>query len=114
VIDYGAAKAALTNACKALSKEVSPHGVRVNTVSPGPVATGLWLADDGVAATLARAAGTAPAEIAAAAAGQSLTGRFTEPREVANLILFLCSDVLAGNITGSDFVIDGGLSVETH
>ncbi|HEY3547548.1 MAG TPA: SDR family NAD(P)-dependent oxidoreductase, partial [Propionicimonas sp.] len=43
VIDYGASKAALSNFCKSLSKEVGPHGIRVNTISPGPVATGLWL-----------------------------------------------------------------------
>ena len=53
VIDYSAAKAALSNFCKSLSKQVGPQGVRVNTVSPGPVTTGLWLADDGVAATVA-------------------------------------------------------------
>jgi len=49
VIDYSAAKAALANFCKALSKEVGPRSVRVNTVSPGPVATALWLGDGGVA-----------------------------------------------------------------
>ena len=54
VIDYSAAKAALTNFCKSLSKEVGPRGVRVNTVSPGPVATELWLGEGGVAATVAR------------------------------------------------------------
>jgi NAD(P)-dependent dehydrogenase (short-subunit alcohol dehydrogenase family) len=43
VIDYCAAKAALGNFCKALSKEYGPRGVRVNTVSPGPVETDLWL-----------------------------------------------------------------------
>jgi NAD(P)-dependent dehydrogenase (short-subunit alcohol dehydrogenase family) len=36
VIDYGAAKAALTNFAKSLSKEVRPRGLRVNTISPGP------------------------------------------------------------------------------
>ncbi len=45
VIDYSAAKAALANFSKALSKEVGPRGIRVNTVSPGPVSTGLWLGD---------------------------------------------------------------------
>jgi NAD(P)-dependent dehydrogenase (short-subunit alcohol dehydrogenase family) len=37
-----------------------------------------------------------------------VTGRFTRPEEVADLILLLASD-RAGNVTGSDFVIDGGL-----
>jgi NAD(P)-dependent dehydrogenase (short-subunit alcohol dehydrogenase family) len=114
VIDYGAAKAALTNVCKALSKEVSPRGVRVNTVSPGPVSTPLWLGDSGVAAALAAASGARPQDVADQAARQSLTGRFSQPREVADLVVFLASDALAGNITGADFRIDGGLTVETH
>jgi NAD(P)-dependent dehydrogenase (short-subunit alcohol dehydrogenase family) len=42
VIDYSAAKAALTNFCKSLSKEVGPAGIRVNTISPGPVETSGW------------------------------------------------------------------------
>ncbi len=57
VIDYGAAKAALLNASKALSQELGPQGIRINSVSPGPVATDLWMGDDGVAATVGRATG---------------------------------------------------------
>ena len=53
VIDYSAAKGALTNLCKSLSKELGPD-IRVNTVSPGPVRTDLWLGTGGVAATVAR------------------------------------------------------------
>ena len=60
VIDYSAAKAALANFSKSLSKEVGPRGIRVNTVSPGPVSTELWLGDHGVAATVAGAQGATP------------------------------------------------------
>jgi NAD(P)-dependent dehydrogenase (short-subunit alcohol dehydrogenase family) len=108
IIDYCAAKAALSNFCKALSKEVGPRGVRVNTVSPGPVSTELWLGDEGVAATVAKATGGDPHAVARLAAGEAVTGRFTDPQEVADLVLLLASD-RAGNVTGADFVIDGGL-----
>jgi NAD(P)-dependent dehydrogenase (short-subunit alcohol dehydrogenase family) len=108
VIDYSAAKAALANFCKALSKEIGPHGVRVNTISPGPVATDLWLGTGGVAETLAGAANSTPGAVATAAVAGTPTGRFTEPGEVADLVLFLASP-RAGNITGADFAIDGGL-----
>jgi NAD(P)-dependent dehydrogenase (short-subunit alcohol dehydrogenase family) len=108
VMDYSAAKGALANFSKSLSKEVGPRGIRVNTVSPGPVSTGLWLGDDGVAATIARARGGEPESVAERAASDSVTGRFTRPQEVADLVLLLASD-RAANVTGTDFVIDGGL-----
>jgi NAD(P)-dependent dehydrogenase (short-subunit alcohol dehydrogenase family) len=108
VIDYSATKAALTNFCKSLSKEVGPRGIRVNTVSPGPVATGLWLGADGVAATIAEASGGSADDVAKTAAADSVTGRFTKPEEVADLVVLLASD-RCGNVTGADFTIDGGL-----
>ncbi|MET7695967.1 oxidoreductase [Streptomyces sp. NPDC005483] len=108
VIDYSAGKAALVAFSKALSKEVGPKGIRVNTVSPGPVQTDLWLAQDGVAATVSAAAGMTPDDVVAQAAGSTATGRFSRPGEVAELVLFLAGDG-ARNITGSDMIIDGGL-----
>jgi NAD(P)-dependent dehydrogenase (short-subunit alcohol dehydrogenase family) len=108
VIDYSAAKAALANFSKALSKEVGPRGIRVNSVSPGPVSTALWLGAEGVAQTVARAGGGDPDAVAKQAAEGMMTGRFTRPEEVADLVVLLASD-RAGNVTGADFVIDGGL-----
>ena len=108
VIDYSAAKGALANFSKALSKEVGPRGIRVNTVSPGPVATDLWLGEDGVARTVARATAATPDAVAEQAAARRVTGRFTTPQEVADLVVLLAS-ARAGNVTGADFVIDGGL-----
>jgi len=108
VLDYSAAKAALAGFCKALSKEVGPHGVRVNTISPGPVATDLWLGDQGVAQAVSRATGAKPEDVASQAAQGSVTGRFSRAEEVADLVLLLASDRTA-NVTGADFRIDGGL-----
>ena len=107
VIDYSAAKGALTNFCKSLSKEFGPRGVRVNTVSPGPVETDLWLGDHGVAATVARATDGHPEEVAKQAVADTSTGRFTHPQEVADLVVLLASE-RAGNVTGTDVLIDGG------
>jgi NAD(P)-dependent dehydrogenase (short-subunit alcohol dehydrogenase family) len=108
VMDYSAAKAALANFSKSLSKEVGPHGIRVNTVSPGPVATDLWLGDHGVAATVSHATGARPQDVQSQAAHQMVTGRFSRPDEVADLVLILASDRTA-NVTGADIKIDGGL-----
>jgi NAD(P)-dependent dehydrogenase (short-subunit alcohol dehydrogenase family) len=108
VIDYGAAKAALLNVAKALSQELGPKGIRINSVSPGPVATDLWLGDSGVAATIGAAAGIEPEAVREQAAAGFATGRFTTPEEVATLVALLASPRTA-NVTGSNYVIDGGL-----
>ena len=111
VVDYSAAKAAVWNLSKALSKEFGAQNLRFNTISPGPVATQLWLGENGVAATAAKNLGvdfdTARDTVVASQGGFS-TGRFTQPSEVADLALILASH-RAGNVTGSDFLIDGGL-----
>jgi NAD(P)-dependent dehydrogenase (short-subunit alcohol dehydrogenase family) len=105
--DYGAAKAAVTNFAKALSKDLAPKNIRVNSVSPGPVLTERWMEPGGVADGLAAVRGQTADEVRAELASNSATGRFSTPEEVADLVVFLASD-RAGNITGSDYRIDGG------
>lgn len=108
VMDYSAAKAALLSFTKSLSKELGPRGIRVNSISPGPVATALWLGSGGVADTVSAAGGGTPDEVRRGAEQAMVTGRFTTPEEVGALVAMLASPVL-GNLTGSDVVIDGGM-----
>jgi NAD(P)-dependent dehydrogenase (short-subunit alcohol dehydrogenase family) len=107
-IDYGAAKAALLNVAKSLSQELGPQGIRITSVSPGPVATDLWLGDDGVAARIGRATGAGSDAVRAQAVASMPTGRFTTPEEVATIVALLASPRVA-NVTGASWVIDGGL-----
>jgi NAD(P)-dependent dehydrogenase (short-subunit alcohol dehydrogenase family) len=107
-IDYGAAKAAVVNLSKSLAQEFGARGIRVNCVSPGQVATDLWLGEHGVAVTIGKATGVDAATVRATAVAGIATGRFTTPEEVASLVTMLASERLA-NVTGVNYVIDGGL-----
>ncbi|MFE1172290.1 oxidoreductase [Streptomyces sp. NPDC058773] len=111
VIDYSAAKAALNSLSKSLSAEFAASGIRVNTVSPGPVLTPQWTAPGGLGDQLSAAMGTdsdsAMAAMAEAIGGIPM-GRFGTAAEIARVVVFLASPA-AGYIAGSDIVIDGGL-----
>jgi putative oxidoreductase len=109
-VDYGTAKAALTNLTKALAEEFGARGLRALTVTPGPTRTRHWSEPDGYAGQLARAMGVGLDDFLAAAPRQMgiTTGRLTEPEEVAALVTFLASP-RSGNLTGADFLADGGV-----
>ena len=109
VIDYSAAKAALVNLAKSLSKEfgAARHPGEHRRPGPGghrPVArpTAAWRRPS------ARRRGVDRGAVAAGAAAAMVTGRFTRPEEVADLVLLLASPRTA-NVTGADFTIDGGM-----
>jgi len=100
---YVASKHAVIGLTKTAAGEVARQGIRVNAVCPGPVDTGAMrrleeqIAPDDPDGLTARNRAAQP------------TGRYSTPEEVANVVLFLCSD-LASNTTGAQYVVDGGRS----
>ena len=104
---YAAAKAALSNYSKGLSKEVSPKGIRVIRVSPG------WVETEAAVRLVTELAKNTGTDYEGARQGlmKSLggipIGRPAKPKEVADLVAFLASP-RAASITGTEYVIDGG------
>jgi len=98
-LHYTAAKAALANYSRGLALELAPFGVRVNTVTPGKVAT------PGGEATREQWA------LLDGGPGQDTStvplGRDGQPDDIANAVLFLVSD-RASWLTGSNLIVDGG------
>ncbi|MFB7634682.1 SDR family NAD(P)-dependent oxidoreductase [Streptomyces sp. NPDC056149] len=109
-IEYGAAKAGLSNLTQALSEEFGPQGIRVNTVSPGAVRTAWWTEEGGAADVIAGMAGADRDSVMDSIAPQMMgqvTGRLIDPQEVADAVLLLASPRSAST-TGSDYAVDAG------
>ncbi|WP_433513367.1 SDR family NAD(P)-dependent oxidoreductase [Nonomuraea sp. CA-143628] len=109
-MDYGAAKSALTFVSKAVDEEYGPQGIRVNTVSPGPVLTPWWTDEGGAADVFAGMVGADRDNLITKVAPEMMkltTGRLVTPQEVADAIALLVSP-RSGSTAGADIVIDGG------
>jgi NAD(P)-dependent dehydrogenase (short-subunit alcohol dehydrogenase family) len=94
---YAATKAGLLSLARTLSGELLPRGIRVNAISPGPIATPLH-----------GKIGMGEAEIAGLVA-QIPAGRRGAPEEIAKAVIFLASDEAPFTV-GSELIIDGGMS----
>ena len=104
---YGSSKAAVLHLARIAAKEGLEHRIRVNAIAPGGVETAIW---DGVE-SFAEVARTEGREAAfAAISAFTAVGRFAQPPEIAEAILFLLSDVSAFT-TGSTLVSDGGYAL---
>ncbi|MFG1944749.1 SDR family NAD(P)-dependent oxidoreductase [Nonomuraea sp. NPDC048826] len=109
-VDYSAAKAALNNVTKALSEEFAPQGIRVNTVSPGPVRTAWWTEEGGAADILAGQTGADRDAVLDRVAPELMNlsiPRLVDPQEVADAIALLASPRSAAT-TGADLAVDAG------
>src|SRR5260221_6992768 len=110
-LDYSVAKAAVIHLTRWAAVELGEHGVRVNTISPGPVLTGIFAKAFG--ADPAQADENAPAlepVFASWLAPWSPLRRVAVPDDVAGAAAWLASDASA-LVTGQDLAVDGGLSV---
>lgn len=93
---YSSSKAAIISLSKTLSREYGKENIRVNCISPGPINTEMLIKNS-------------PKSIIDEVVDRSSLKRLGNPEEVANLVLFLCSD-LSSFITGQNIRIDGGMN----
>ena len=98
---YCASKHAVLGLTKTAAGETARAGVRVNAICPGPIDTRMIHSLEG------QINPADPASVEQRYQASLPIGRYGTAQEVANLVLFLCSD-LAGNITGGQYVTDGG------
>jgi 3-oxoacyl-[acyl-carrier protein] reductase len=104
---YSVTKAAQLSLSRVFADAWAARGVLVNAVAPGPTASELWTGEEGLAAQGGATRGVSREEALREQAAKIPLGRFGEPAEIADVIVFLCSE-RAANVTGAAWSADGG------
>jgi len=99
--NYSASKAGLLGLTRHAAYELAPDKIRVNAVCPGPIDTRM------IHSLESQLNPSDPGSVGDRYQASLPIGRYGTAEEVANVVLFLCSD-LAGNVTGAQYVVDGG------
>jgi 2-keto-3-deoxy-L-fuconate dehydrogenase len=105
---YGATKTALGSLAKTTALDYAEHGIRSNIVAPGSIDTPLYRR---AVENYCQRAGEEIERAHMAEAKEQPLGRIGKPKEVANVIYFLCSDE-ASFITGATYAVDGGYTAQ--
>jgi 3-oxoacyl-[acyl-carrier protein] reductase len=104
---YAVGKAAQMSLSRVFADTYGGQGVLVNSVAPGAVASELWIAEGGLADQTAAARGISRDEAIEVQEAKVPIGRFGTPEEIANVVVFLCSE-RAADVTGANWSVDGG------
>jgi 3-oxoacyl-[acyl-carrier protein] reductase len=104
---YSVTKAAQLSLSRVFADTWADRGVLVNAVAPGAVASGLWVGEGGLGDQTAAAKGITREEALAAQAAKIPLGRLATEEEIANVVVFLCSE-RASMVTGAAWAVDGG------
>jgi 3-oxoacyl-[acyl-carrier protein] reductase len=104
---YSVTKAAQLSLSRVFADTWADRGVLVNAVAPGAVASGLWVGDGGLGDQTAAAKGITREEALEAQAAKIPLGRLATEEEIANVVVFLCSE-RASMVTGAAWAVDGG------
>ena len=104
---YSVTKAAELSLSRVFADSFAPHGVLVNSVTPGAVEGEQWKSEGGLADQIAARTGSTREEVLAATRASPPLGRMGTEGEVAAVITFLCSE-RASNVTGAAWAVDGG------